>query len=513
MADSGWSEEKFRALTMYSGDIISLLDAQGRLLFNSPATARISGFSPEELQNQDTFELIHPDDRAEVSRIFGEVLATPGAQRTVEYRYRTKSGGWLWMEAVACNQLENPAVQGVVASSRDISERKRAEAERQRLEQHMLHVQKLESLGVMAGGVAHDFNNLLAMILGETSVLQRSLPPGFSESLATIENAAHRAADLTQQLLAYAGRRVAPHEPTNLRVLISDLAPLLRLSARGEAHLTLELADGVPPVVCDRGQVRQVLLNLVLNAAESLSHEGSVTVRLALRDVEAAELAGGPFTAGFAPGPAVVLEVADSGAGMTAETQQRIFDPFFSTKQTGRGLGLAAVLGIVRSHGAGLRLESAAGAGTSFRIYFRPSLERETPPPGRAPAKFEGAALVIDDDPLVAKTTARVLRLLGFECTVAVGGEEALARFGPQHVVVVCDVLMPGLDGPSTVAKLRAVRPVPVLFVSGYSPDPGLLPEDGETAFLGKPFDATTVARSLLSLRRLQPAAGGPAIR
>ncbi len=501
MTDVAWTEEMFVALTTHSADVISLLDGQGRLLFNSPATLRISGFSPEELQGKDTFELIHLDDRTEVARVFAEVLARPGALGTVEYRYLTKDGRWLWMEAVASNQLDNPAVRGVVANSRDISERKR-------LEQQMLAAQKLESLGVMAGGVAHDFNNLLAIILGEASLLRRSIEPGLSESLSTIENAALRAGDLTRQLLTYAGRRVSPVEPTDLRQLIDELVPLLLISARDAPRLQLELADHVPTVACDRGQVRQVLLNLVLNASEALGGAGAVTVRLDHRVVSAEELALGPLTSTFASGPAVVLEVADPGAGMTADTMKRIFDPFFTTKPGGRGLGLAAIAGIVRSHQAGLRVESSPGHGARFSLYFRPLATAEAPPKVAAVARFEGTALVVDDDPAVARLTGRLLGVLGFDCVIAGGGLAAVERFGERpgaFALVVCDVMMPGLDGPNTVARLRALRPeVPVLFMSGYSPEPGLLPGGGApTGFLAKPFDHGRLSQAV---RQVVPA-------
>ncbi|MEW5739500.1 MAG: PAS domain S-box protein [Myxococcota bacterium] len=504
MSDDAWTEAKFRALTLNSVDIISLLDGQGRLLFNSPATLRINGFTPEELAQRDTFELMHPDDRARVRQTFSEVLATPGAVRTVEYRYQTKDGRWIWMEAVASNQLGNPAVRGVVANSRDISERKHAEEEKARLERQLQHVQKLESLGVLAGGVAHDFNNLLAVILGEVNVLKDELGKTAPQSLAHIESAARNAKDLTRQLLLYAGQPVTTLEPCDLHGLVDELAPLLKLSARGEATLRLELEDRAAWVSCDRGQVGQVLLNLVLNASEALTGPGTVTVRLSQREVAAAELAAGPMTLGFAPGPAVVLEVADTGKGMTPETLARIFDPFFSTKQTGRGLGLAAVAGIVRANQAGLKVESAPGRGATFTLYFRPEGPLAVASGDSEPRRFSGRVLVVDDDTRVAMTTSRLLRTLGFECLTALSGMEAVAAFSQEPhawTLVVCDVLMPGLGGPDAVAQMRALRhDVPVLFVSGYLPDPGQLPEDAHSRFLAKPYEPDALSALILEL-------------
>ena len=508
MSKSGpnWSEEMFRVLTQHSVDIISLLDAQGHLLYNSPATERINGFTAEDLQGRDTFELIHPDDRAAVTRMYAEVLSAPGAVQRVEYRYLTKDGRWLWMEAVASNQLDNPAVRGVVANSRDISARKQAEAEHRALEQQLLHAQKLESLGVLAGGVAHDFNNLLAVILGEVSALQlgASTP---AEALANIENAARRGADLAQQLLTWAGRREPNVEATDLARLVAELEPLLRLSARGEVELRLDVERGLPAVMCDQGQIRQVLLNLVINGSEAVAGPGIVSVRLSRRNVTRDELGRGPLTASFAPGPAVVLEVQDTGRGMPAATLERIFEPFFTTKETGRGLGLSAVTGIVRAHGAGLTVQSEPGAGSRFALYFRPT-DASAAAKQAMRARFSGRVLVVDDEAVVARTTARLLGVLGFDAEVASGGAEAVQRFAAEpsaFALVLSDVLMPGVSGPDAAAKMRALRSdLPVLFVSGYAPEPGLLTAGPRTAFVEKPFDASTL---VAALRRLVPEA------
>lgn len=501
MSEPKWTQEMFSALTLHSADIISLLDAEGRLIFSSPATLRINGFTPEELLDQDTFELIHPDDRAAVFAVFAEVLSAPGTIRTVEYRSLTKDGRWLWMEAVARNEVDNPAVRGVVANSRDISDRKRADAERHKLEQQLLQAQKLESLGVLAGGVAHDFNNLLAIILAELGQLEPRTQTE-QEAVSHIDNAARRAADLATQLLTYAGRREQSVESTDLVALIRELEPLLRLSARGEATLRLELAPSTSAVRCDRGQVRQILLNLVINATEALAGPGTVTVRLGERTVEVEELARGVMPVPVSPGRAVVLEVEDTGAGMAEDTLQRIFEPFFSTRQTGRGLGLAAVTGIVRRHGAGLRVESAPGQGARFSLYFQ-TAPAATQPPGPGRGRFAGKVLVIDDEPMVARSVARLLTRLGFSTTTATSGEQAielLSSTPTAWALVVCDVLMPGLSGAQTVTWLRTLRPdVPVVFVSGYVPEAGQLP-GGRTAVLAKPFSDDVLIAALSTL-------------
>lgn len=499
--DDEWSEEKFRALTLHSVDIISLLDGQGRLLFNSPATLRINGFTPEELLNRETFELIHPDDRAEVGRVFGEVLATKGTVRRVEYRYLTKDGRWLWMEAVASNQLDNPAVRGVVANSRDISERKAAEAERARLEQNVQHLEKLESLGLMAGGVAHDFNNLLAVILAELSIA-RANPAATNEVLEHIEKAAQSATALTRQLLSSSGRDRAKVVATDVRALVEAAAPLLQRAVRA-VKLEWRLDPNVPAVRCDPVQLDQLLMNLVINAGEASEGRGVVGVRLLTREVTAAELAEGPLTAGFAPGRAVVLEVHDAGHGMTPETLRHVFDPFFSTRHPGRGLGLAVVASFVRSHGAALHVRSSPGAGSTFSLFLRPTDEVVMQKRATKLTRFEGRALVVDDDALVLRTTTRLLTALGFKCVSVSTGAEALARFRDDvtgWAIVVSDLMMPGVDGATTVDQLRALNPKqPALFVSGYSSGHGAEP-DQVTGFISKPFTAEALTAELARL-------------
>ncbi len=499
--DDDWSEEKFRALTLHSVDIISLLDGQGRLLFNSPATVRINGFTPEELLNRETFELVHPDDRAEVGRVFADVLATKGTVRRVEYRYLTKDGRWLWMEAVASNQLDNPAVRGVVANSRDISERKAAEAERARLEQNVQHLQKLESLGLMAGGVAHDFNNLLAVILAEVSVA-RADAKSTTDALEHIEKAAQSAAALTRQLLSSSGRDRAKAVATDPRAVIETAAPLLQRAARG-VTLDWRLDPKVPAVRCDPVQLNQLLMNLVINAAEASEGRGVVSVRLLTREVTATELAEGPLTAGFAPGRTVVLEVHDAGHGMTPETLRHVFDPFFSTKRPGRGLGLAVVASFVRGHGAALHVRSTPGAGSTFSLFLRPTDEAIVAAPPPTTMHFVGRALVIDDDALVLRTTTRLLTALGFTCVGVSTGAEALTRFREDvtaWTIVVSDLLMPDVDGATTVDQLRGLNPKqPALFVSGYSAGHGTEP-DVRTGFISKPFTADALTAELARL-------------
>jgi PAS domain S-box-containing protein len=369
------SKKLLRGLTLYSADIISLLDAEGHLLYNSPATELISGYSPEELANIDTFELMHPEDRDEVRRVFGKVLAEPGSAYSVKYRYRTKDGRWVWMEAVASNQLDNPAVRGIVANSRDITERVHAEEERERLRAQMLHVQKLESLGVLATGVAHDFNNLLTVILGEAEMLllddEKGGPPRqVRDAASNICDVAERARELTKLLLAYAGRGPLMSERINVSAFIEDMRPLLELTVGKSGHLSISGSGGVCFVEVDPRQLGQVVMNLVQNAAESADREVRVDLRVERCDLDEDQIKQCEIDDSLRSGPHLALIVDDDGDGVSELVRARMFDPFFSTKEKGRGLGLAAVHGIVRRHRGGLSVQPSARGGTRVTIYL-----------------------------------------------------------------------------------------------------------------------------------------------
>jgi PAS domain S-box-containing protein len=368
------SKKLLRGLTLYSADIISLLDAEGHLLYNSPATERISGYSSEELANVDTFELMHPEDRDEVRRVFGKAVAEPGSAYAVKYRYRTKDGRWVWMEAVASNQLDNPAVRGVVANSRDITDRVQAEEERERLRAQMLHVQKLESLGVLATGVAHDFNNLLTVILGEAEMLllntEAQSPSQVRDAASAIRDVTERARELTELLLAYAGRGPLMSKRVNAAELVLGMRPLLELTVGTLGRLALADLDTSCFVEVDPRQLRQVVMNLVQNAVESSAREVLVEVRVERCELDLERIGRCDISDALRPGPHLNLSVDDDGDGIADAVRKRIFDPFFSTKEKGRGLGLAAVHGIVQRHHAGLSVQRSPRGGTRVSIYF-----------------------------------------------------------------------------------------------------------------------------------------------
>jgi PAS domain S-box-containing protein len=367
------SEGRFRALVENSPDGIALLSGEGRVLYGSPSLARLLGYPPNALPGRNAFELVHPDDLPAKLALAGQLLAEPGGHTCQRLRLRHLDGSWRWVEVQETNLLHDPAVGSVVANFRDVTEQRRAEEERLRFERRVMEAQRLEGLGLLAGGVAHCFNNLLTAVLGYADLVGMGLPPGspLRAYLAQIELAARRAAELCQQLVAYAGKGRFAVEPVALSDLVRDSAALLRPSLPNKVALEVRLAPDLPPVQADATQLGHVVMSLVLNAAEAVGNrEGRITVSTGRTAVGPAGPGPDYRGAELAPGEYVTLEVSDTGCGMDEAMRARIFEPFFTTKFTGRGLGLSAVLGIVRGHKGGLCVESKPGAGTTFRLLF-----------------------------------------------------------------------------------------------------------------------------------------------
>jgi len=390
---------------------------------------------------------------------------------------------------------------------RQAAEARRADAERLELERQLLHAQKLESLGILAGGIAHDFNNLLQAMLGNLSLALPALPPAspVHEAVEHAAQAARRATDLTRQLLAYSGRGRFVIQPVDLSALVRENAHLFRASVPHTCSIALRLAEGLPTVEADVGQVQQVIMNLLTNAAEAIGERAGIVTITTARRAGGAAAAAGSLVAVPAPAEAwVALEVADTGCGMAPETLARLFDPFFTTKGVGRGLGMSALLGIVRGHHGALFVDSAPGGGTTVRVLFpvppagslRPA-PAETPPPARlapAPAGALGAVLVVDDEEVVRRACLRMLRALGRPALGAAGGQEAVellrAHRGEIGAAIV-DLSMPGMDGLATLEALLALEPgLPVLLSSGFD-EQALLGRGAEgraAGFLQKPY-------------------------
>jgi nitrogen-specific signal transduction histidine kinase/CheY-like chemotaxis protein len=394
----------------------------------------------------------------------------------------------------------------------DITARKHAEADKIAIERKLLEGQKLESLGLLAGGIAHDFNNLLTGIMGHANLAR--FIPGIGEEvmehLAKIETGSERAAELCQQMLAYSGQGHFAVEPIDLNVLVRDILPLLKGSLPSRAHVELCLMPEPAMVIGDATQFRQIAMNLVLNASDALGAAGGeIKVTSCRRSLDRQFFVGARVGETLPEGEYVLLEFSDTGCGMPPETLAKIFDPFFTTKFTGRGLGLAAVLGIVRGHGGALFVESEIGQGTTFTLVLPPCAEPPASTPAGeslAPWQHSGRVLVIDDEAPVREVAAELIRTFGFTVDTAAGGLEAIERVKESPTsfdVVFLDLTMPELDGIETLTRLRAINPaIRVLLVSGYSEGDSVakLAQEGPVLFIQKPFTRSGLEQKLRSI-------------
>jgi two-component system cell cycle sensor histidine kinase/response regulator CckA len=417
------------------------------------------------------------------------------------------------LEAETAPLMRSTGVEGRIWSFHDITTRVRDDEERQRLHARLLQGQKLESLGVLAGGIAHDFNNLLAGIVGHADLLRESdrLGPKERGDVQGIVATVEQAAGLCRQMLAYTGKRPFQIGPVDVARCAREIGQLLRVSVSREVELELRLGAEPAIAAVDETQLRQVILNLVTNASEAIQAgpgHGTVTVTVLRRVIDQDRLSRAFIAETAAPGDHVVVAVEDGGIGMPPDAIGRIFDPFYSSKGPGRGLGLAATLGVVRAYQGALFVESVPGLGTCFEVAFPMSDERPDRLEERRDAALEGdhrRILVVDDEERVRDVVARILEAAGYEVLVAVDGEQALAVLeaeGGRVDAVLLDLTMPRRGGVATLREMRARGHVmPVLVASGYSEQsapPGL-----EVArFVQKPVRADVLRRELAEVLR-----------
>ncbi|HUR53101.1 MAG TPA: ATP-binding protein [Gemmataceae bacterium] len=465
-----------------------------------------------------TWAAVHPDDIETVTAARQAALDHTG-EMVYEFRGRIpdRAGRVRWF-ATRGQFLRDRAGTPVrvVAVTADVSDWKRAEAGQEEMARRLIDAQKWESLGVLAGGVAHDFNNILTVVLGSAGLARKSLPPAAPARahLDQIETACRRAADLCRQMLAYSGRGPVTAGRADLNALIRDSAALLSVPASKNAALLFELQPDLPAIPADAGQVRQVLVNLVMNAAEALGDSpGEVRVRTSLAEVRGTEL-DPSYRLTPSPGRYVCLSVTDTGPGIPTDVRARMFDPFFSTKFAGRGLGLAAVLGFVRSHNGAIRVETEMGVGTTIHVLWPIELRPSTSPHHAAAAtpqrESAGHALVIDDEMFVREVAASTLEELGYEPLLAadgVTGVEVYRQRWRTVKVAVIDVMMPKMNGDRVLEAIRAMDPsLPAVVMSGYTDRRSIRAAAGtRTEFLQKPFLPEELANAV---RRVVSAPG-----
>ncbi len=476
------SELQFRLFAEALEDVVWIHDANPeRVVFVNESFERIWGMPRQRLYDDSRAwtDAIHPDDRTRVADSFQAMLGGAGGSFDIEYRIVRTDGSLRWIHdyGVALRD-ENGRVVRVTGIARDITARKLADDEKQAFQRQLLETQKLESLGVLAGGIAHDFNNLLSGILGNVNLAQLSAAdPALRAHLEQIETISLRAGDLCKQMLAYAGKGQFVVAVFDLNALIDEISHLVNISISKKVSLQLQQSAGLPAIHGDASQIRQVLLNLVINASEAFGDRvGAIRIATGQTVLLADDLATFHFGAELAPGPFVFLEVSDNGPGMTAEVVERIFEPFFTTKFTGRGLGLAAVQGIMRSHGGAVRVVSKIGKGTVFTLLLPPATDAlpavVEPAAVAAPLRAKGEALIVDDEDAVRTTLSAMLESFGFTVLAAANGREAIHLFETHHrqlKFVLLDLTMPVLSGEECHVEFVRIDPtVPVIFISGY---------------------------------------------
>jgi PAS domain S-box-containing protein len=492
------------SIVEFSDDAIISKDLNGVVQTWNKGAERLYGYSAIEMLGR-SMSLLLPLDRPEEEVRILERLAKGERVEHFETTRLRKDGRQIDVSLTISPVYDR---EGIVRAASHVA---RDITERHALETQRLHAQKLESLGVLAGGVAHDFNNLLTGILGNASLVADSLHPANPNHRILLEciQAAERAAQLTRQLLAYAGKGRFVIEPINLSVLVREISTLIQTSIPRKVQVRLNLADNVPRVDADAGQIQQVVMNLIINAAEAIGENvGLVVCSTASQMVDDAYMRTlGSEAQYIQPGRYVTLEVHDTGCGMDEATIARIFDPFFTTKFMGRGLGLAAVSGIVHGHKGALKVYSSLGKGTTFKVLFPAmGVEENVSRHPDIPATDEGnnqTVFIVDDEESVRSTARNTLLRHGYRTLEARDGREALEvfrQFAHEIKLVLLDLTMPYMNGEEVLRELRIILPdVRVLLSSGFNEVEAIRRFTGKglAGFLQKPYTAALLAETV----------------
>ncbi|MCP4149051.1 MAG: PAS domain S-box protein [bacterium] len=505
------SEEKYNQLVENSNDLIYTMDLEGYFLFVNKAFRRILDYSHEDVLGKNVLQMVHPDDLELAKKGFNS--AKDGkAGSNVELRYRAEDGSYLDMlvGASPVYDLDGNTI-AVSGLAKDISLLKQAEADRLKLAEHARQIQKLDSLYLMAGSIAHNFNNLLLGVQGnlELAVNRLEKESPLSEFLNNAGEAAKRLADLSSLMLTYVGQGQCNSSVIDVAEIVTEMKNMLRASICNKAVLTVNLPGEPVPVKGDQAQIRQLIINLLSNAIEAVGAAGNtITVTVSKQFFNKKELKTSYLESDFADGFYVCLEVSDTGSGMDKETCAKAFDPFFSTRYFGRGMGLAAVLGIVRAHHGTVFLDSEPGKGTVVNVLFPtihpPEEPKETRP--QSTANFNGTVLLVDDEELVLDVGRDMLEGMGFRVITANDGFGAVEKFRAHAEAIVCvvmDMVIPGMDGAETFREMQNIRAdIPVILCSGYSMEQVTkrFGDKRPAAFIAKPFHIAILAEEIRKL-------------
>ena len=507
------SEALFRATFEQASVGIAHVGIDGSWLKVNQSICDILGYTEQELRALKFQDVTHPSDLSENLDLLSSALQQETDQYSMRKRYIKRNGATVWTNLTT--QLvrdKDGEPQYFISIIEDITEKRRAEETTKKFEERVQEAQKLESLGVLAGGIAHDFNNLLTAILGNAIMAKESVGESSTlwNQLKQIETAAHHAADLTNQLLAYGGKGALVAQRVDLSELIEEMQQLLQSVLSKQTEIIWSRPDQSMMTQADPSQLRQVIMNLLTNASEAMEdRQGKIAIEIDRIAISRAELST-EWVVNPQEGEHIRLQVVDQGVGMDSDTQKRLFEPFFTSKFVGRGLGLSAVLGIIRRHAGGIRIKSAPGEGTTITVvlpaeYIAPDDVEQTKKAERSKKwKTKGTALIVDDEEHVRIATEAMMQQLGFtDVITANDGDQAIKIIqdtDQTFSVILLDVTMPGPGLEQTFTQIKANSPASaVVLMSGYNEQhiASILDMEQRVQFLKKPFTFETITDSL----------------
>lgn len=503
-------ESQLSLLTDNMADVISQTDPHTHFIYISPSAKKVLGYDPEYLTGRLATDLVHPDDVQQMLQNGAQARQARKETYLSQYRWQHANGDYIWVESsTRMLYTESGEFAGAVFSTRDISERVRLQEERNRMEKQLYQSQKLESIGLLAGGVAHDLNNLLSPILGYTELLLSAPDTAGSvkEKLGQIHKAGIGARDLVRQLLAFGRKQTLDYKPLNINRTIREYTEFIRRTIPEDIDIQFIQSDRVTPIMADHGQIEQVIMNLVVNASDSMPDGGKLCIEtdmVTLDDEYAAEHLG------VVPGYYLMMSVTDTGSGMDEKTLSQVFEPFFTTKSSqGTGLGLATVYGIVKQHGGNIYIYSEPGKGTTFKVYLPagnaivlPAENDDTVAEERSLDGHE-TILIAEDNPQVLDMAKTILEQHGYTVLTAGDGEEALQaieKFGDAITLLLTDIILPKVNGKEVFEQAQQISGnLRVVYMSGYTSNVivhrGVL--DAGINFLQKPFSVLSLCKTI----------------
>jgi len=489
-------------------------------VYFSPRWETMLGYDVGEVEpNMSSWEkIVHPDDMDEVMAVLTEHLEGRSDQYETEHRVLAKDGSWIWIldrgKVVEWDADGNPL--RAVGTHTDITEKKNAIAEKEEMRYQIEHTQRLESLGVLAGGIAHDFNNILTAIMGNAALAEQEVirnPRGAKDYLSNIVKSSEKAALLCKQMLAYSGKGQFIIKPLDLSLMVNSITSLLKVSIKREVAINYQFKEPLSLIEADESQIQQIIMNLVINASDAIDGNGEISLSTGVMYIDAAYFSHTEGAVDLPSGKYVFLEVSDTGCGMSEDVMAKLYEPFFTTKFTGRGLGMSAVLGIMRGHHGAINVDSELGKGTTFKLLFPASdqsaeidLDNQL---SSNNVETSGVVLIIDDEEAIRDIAGMMLENMGYKTLTAIDGCDGVDVYR-QHqneiVMVLLDMTMPNLDGLGCFNELKFInRDVKVVLSSGYNEADAVSHFSGKglSGFIQKPYkpdDLKEVMRKILTV-------------